>query len=62
VLPIANGGFLTSNASGAFDPGAHTFGGGKGSLAGSGLSLPSIALSVRMRGEHRRCGLLSENG
>ena len=31
--------------------GAHVFGGGKGSRAGSGLSLANIALSVRMRGE-----------
>jgi hypothetical protein len=32
--------------------GAYTFGGGKGSRAGSGLSLARIALRVRMRGEN----------
>jgi hypothetical protein len=31
-----------------FDGGAYTFGGGKGSRAGSGLSLASMSLSVRM--------------
>jgi hypothetical protein len=36
----------------AFDGGAYTFGGGKGSRAGSGLSLARIALRVRMRGEN----------
>jgi hypothetical protein len=38
-LPLARGG-------------AYTFGGGKGSRTGSGLSLARIALSVRMRGEN----------
>jgi len=33
--------------------GAYTFGGGKGSRAGSGLSLARIALKVWMRDENR---------